>query len=93
MATLIAFFEVEDGTRWAKAWHKGAGSRHEMFDQIGVTARTFRDPDHPNSVGHVMEVPDLERFQSFMASDEATRAMKADGIKPESLRILSEFTP
>ena len=93
MATLIAFFEVEDGARWSTAWRKGVGSRHEMFDQIGVTARTFQDPDHPNSVGHIMEVPDMEQFKSFMASDEATRAMKADCIKIESMRILSELTP
>jgi hypothetical protein len=47
MTTMIAFHEVEDGERWAKAWQKGPGSRHEMLAEAGVTAaRTFRDPSY-----------------------------------------------
>jgi len=45
MTTLIAFHEVEDRHVWSKAWKKGAGSRHEMFAKINVTARTFHDPN------------------------------------------------
>jgi len=93
MTTLIAFHEVEDGQKWAKAWQKGAESRHEMFAKIGVTARTFRDPDNSDSTGLILDVPDMEQFQSFMASDEAKKAQQEDGLKMESLRILSEFTP
>ncbi len=93
MATLIAFHEVEDGQRWAKAWQKKAGSRHEMFKGIGVTARTFRDMENPDITGLILEVPDMEKFQSFMASDAAKKAMEEDGLKVETLRILSEFTP
>ena len=93
MTTLIAFHEVEDGQQWADAWKQGPGSRHEMFARIGVTARNFRDPDDPNSGGVILEVPDMERFQAFMASDEAKRAMDEDGLKLETLRILVEFTP
>jgi len=93
MATLIGFHEVEDGERWAQAWQKGPRSRHEMFGRIGVTARTFRDPENPNMTGLMLDVPDMERFRSFMASDEAARAMKEDGLKLETMRILSEFTP
>ncbi|MGA9826851.1 MAG: hypothetical protein WBQ57_00715 [Rhodanobacteraceae bacterium] len=93
MAMLIIFHEVEDGARWAKAWQKGVGSRHEMFERIGVTCRTFRDPQNPNSTGLVVAVPDMEKFQSFMASEEAARAMKEDGLKPETMRVLGEFTP
>lgn len=93
MPTLIVFHEVEDGQLWANAWKKGPGSRHEMFAKIGVTARNFRDPDNPNSVGLIMEVPDMEKFQSFMASDEARKAMGEDRLKVETMRTLSEFTP
>jgi hypothetical protein len=93
MATLIAFHEVEDGQHWAKAWHKGAGSRHEMFAKIGVTARTFRDIENPDMTGLILEVPDMGQFQSLMASDDAKKAMEEDGLKVETLRILSEFTP
>lgn len=93
MTTLIGFHEVEDGAHWAEAWKKGSGSRHEMFGKIGVTARTFRDPERPDRVGLLFDVPDMKKFQSFMASDEAAKAMKEDRLKIETLRILSEFTP
>lgn len=93
MATLIAFHEVEDGDHWANAWHGGAGSRQEMFGQIGATARIFRDPDNPDVTGVLLEVPDMDRFQAFMASDEVARAMKEDRLKVDTVRVLSEITP
>ena len=93
MATLIIFHEVEDGQHWARSWEKGSGSRHEMFAQIGVTARSFKDPENPNSTGLILEVPDMEQFQSFMASEEAKKAMGEDRLKVETMRTLSEFTP
>lgn len=93
MTTLIVFHEVEDGEHWAKAWQEGPGSRHEMFARIGVSARTFKNPEHPNSVGLILEVSDMERFQAFMASDEARQAMEEDRLKVDTLRMLGEFTP
>jgi quinol monooxygenase YgiN len=94
MTTMIAFHEVEDGERWAKAWRKGAGSRHEMLAQAGVAeARTFRDPENPNSTGLIWEVSDMEKLQAFMDTDQARQAMAEDGLKPETLRMLVEFTP
>jgi hypothetical protein len=93
MATLVVFHEVEDGDHWAKAWHGGAGSRQEMFGRIGVTARVFRDAERPDLTGLILEVPDIERFQSFLASDEGGRAMKEDRLKVETLRVLGEVTP
>jgi hypothetical protein len=93
MPTIIIFHEVEDGGVWARAWRSGSGSRHEMFKRIGVTARTFRNPERPELTGLIMDVPDMEQFQSFMGSDEAKRAMKEDGLRGETLQILKEFTP
>jgi hypothetical protein len=93
MTTLIAFHEVEDGHVWSKAWKKGAGSRHEMFAKINVTARTFHDPDNSNLTGLIFEVADMAQFQSFMESDEVKQAMEEDGLKIDTIRVLSEFTP
>lgn len=94
MTAMIAFHEVEDGERWAKAWRKGPGSRHEMLAEAGVTAaRTFRDPANPNSTGLLFEVSDMGKFQAFMGSDEAKQAMAEDGLKFETMRMLAEFTP
>jgi hypothetical protein len=93
MTTMIAFHEVEDGERWAKAWRKGSGSRHEMMAELGITARTFRDPGNPNSTGLIFEVSDMEKFQAALASDEMKQAMAEDGLKVETLRMLVEFRP
>ena len=93
MTTLIAFHEVKDGDHWARAWHGGAGSRQEMFGRIGVTARIFRAPEHPNLTGLIFQVPDMDRFQSFMASEEVAHAMKEDRLKVETVRVLGEITP
>jgi hypothetical protein len=90
---LIAFHEVADGHVWSKAWKQGAGSRHEMFAKINVTARTFRDPNNSNLKGLIFEVPDMVQFQSFMEGDEAKRAMEEDGLKVDTIQVLSEFTP
>lgn len=64
-----------------------------MFAEIGVTARTFRDPENPDSTGLILDVPDIEQFQSFLASDVVKKAMEEDGLKLSTFRILSEFTP
>ena len=93
MTTIIAIHEVENGERWANAWHYGAGSRHELMSKAGATARAFRDPQNPNLTGLIIEVSNLAQFQAFMQSDEANKAMKEDGVKPETLRMLFEFTP
>jgi hypothetical protein len=61
--------------------------------KMGVTARTFRDPQNPNLMGLILEVPDMLQFQAFMQSDETRKAMGEDRVKAETLRILSEFTP
>ncbi len=93
MTTLIAMHEVEDGEHWARAWQKKAGSRHEMFAKIGVSVRTFRDPQNANLTGLIFEVPDMAKFQSFMQSDEAKNAMGEDRLKVATIRILHEFAP
>ncbi len=94
MTRMIAFHDVEDGDRWAKAWQKGPGSRHEMFAEFGITVLgTFRDPANPNSTGLLIDVSDMEKFQTLMGAEESKQAMAEDGIKGETLRMLAEFTP
>ena len=93
MITMIAFHEVEDGERWAKVWRRGNGSRREMMAELGVTVRTFRDPQKPNSTGVLFDVSDMKKFQAALQSDEMRQAMTEDGLKLETLRMLVEFTP
>ena len=91
MTTTIIMHEVEDGDVWAKAWRKGPGSRHEMFGQLGIDARCFRDPATPNLTGLILEIPDMDAFKTFLDSDEGRTAMREDGLKVDSIRILTEF--
>ncbi len=64
-----------------------------MFGRIGVTARIFLAPDHPNLTGLIFQVSDMDRFQSFMASEEVAHAMKEHRLKIETVRVLGEITP
>lgn len=93
MPTAIIFHEVEDGTVWAGAWKKGPGSRHEMFGKLGITCRTFIDPDNPDVTGVMADIPDMAKFHELLQSDEGQKAMREDGLKVESMRMLVEFTP
>jgi hypothetical protein len=85
MPTLIAFHEVDDVDHWL-----AAPSREEFFGPLGITVRTFRDPTGSNRVGLVVEVPDVAAFEAAMQTPEAAAAMKADGVRPETLVILAE---
>jgi hypothetical protein len=93
VAAAIIFHEVQDGAAWAKAWKKGPGSRHEMFEKLGIKCRNFRDPNDPNVTGVMAEIPDMAKFQALLHSDEGKKAMREDGLKVETMRMLVEFTP
>ena len=93
MTTVIVIHEVENGEVWAKAWHKGPGIRHEMFGKLGIKARNFRDPNNLNLTGVLLEVPDMEQFKELLDSDEGRKAMQEDGLKVDTLIMLTEFTP
>ena len=93
MTNAIVFHEVNEGEVWAKAWQKGPGSRHEMFATIGVKARTFRDPRNYNQTGLLLEIPDMEKFMALLQSPEGQTAMREDGLKVETMKLLTEFSP
>lgn len=93
MTIAMIFHEVQDGAVWAKAWKKGPDSRHELFSRIGVKCRTFRDPKDPSRTGVLAEIPDMAAFEKLLQSDEGQRAMKEDGLKVDTLQMLTEFTP
>ena len=57
---------------------------------MGITIRTFVDPEKSNRVGLIVEVPDLDAFQEVMASEMAADAMQTDGVRPDTLVMLVE---
>ena len=89
MTTVIAVHEVENGERWAKGFKADA----ENLAKMGVTTRTFRDPQNPNLISVMAEAPDMKAFQVRMQSDEARKVFSEAGVKLETLRMLIEFTP
>jgi hypothetical protein len=64
-----------------------------MFGKLGIKCRNFRDPNDLNATGVMAEIPDMARFQEFLQSDEGQKAMREDGLKVETMRMLVEFTP
>lgn len=85
MPTLVVFHEVDDVEHWL-----ASPKREEFFGPLGMTVRTFRDPDGSNRVGLIVEVPSLEALQEALQSKDAEEAMKYDGVRPETMLMLVE---
>jgi hypothetical protein len=85
MATYLVTHEVDDVEHWVSS-----GKREEVFGPQGITARAFRDPNGSNRVGLIVEIPDLAAYQEFMQTEAAADAMKHDGVRPETLLVLTE---
>lgn len=85
MATYLVFHEVDDVEHWLNS-----PKRDELFGPKGITHRTFHDPEGSNRVGLIFEIPDIGEFQKMLESEEAAEAMKYDGVRPETLLLLSE---
>ena len=85
MATYLITHEVDDVDHWM-----ASPKRAEAFKTIDATVRPFRDPEGSNKVGLIAEIPDFDKFQEFIQSDEAAEAMKHDGVKPDTILVLSE---
>lgn len=87
MPTIIAHHDI---TKGADHW-LSSPKRDEFFASIGVTGiRTFVDPQNPNHVAVIMDVPDMDAMQAAMQTPAAAEAMEHDGVVPESLVVLVE---
>ncbi len=85
MATILVFHDVDDVDRWL-----ASPKREEFFGPMGMTARTFIDPEQTNRVGLIVEAPDSDTFRPALESKEAAEAMKHDGVRPETVVMLVE---
>jgi hypothetical protein len=81
----MLFHEVDDVGHWL-----ASPRREEFFGPLGMTARTFIDPEKTSRVGLIVEVPDMATFQRALESKEAAEAMKHDGVRPETIVVLVE---
>jgi hypothetical protein len=85
LATYLAFHEVDDVNHWLSS-----PKRDEVFGPLGITTRTFQDPQGSKRVGMIVEIPDFAAFQEFMQTDPAAEAMTHDGVHADTLVILAE---
>ena len=85
MATLLAFHEVDDVDHWLSS-----PKRQEVFGPLGIRIRTFTDPEGSKRVGLIAEIPDMAAFQELMQSQAGADAMKFDGVRPDTLLLLTE---
>jgi hypothetical protein len=85
MATYLITHEVDDVDHW---WN--SPKRAQIFEPLGMTVRTFRDPEGSNKTGLIAEIPDLDAFEELMQSGAAAEAMRYDGVRPETLLVLAE---
>jgi hypothetical protein len=86
MPTVMAYHEVNDTAHWL-----ASNAREEFFGPLGVTnIRTFVDPENPNRVGVVMDVPDMDAVAAALQGEGGAAAMEHDGVLPETLVILVE---
>jgi len=85
VTTLLIFHEVDDVDHWLRS-----PRREQAFGPLGVTVRTFVDPENANRVGLIAEVPDMDAFRQLMDSEIAADAMKYDGVRPETMVTLVE---
>ena len=85
METLLVLHEVDDLDHWL-----ASPKREELFGPKGMTVRTFCDQEDSSRVGLIVEVPDMSTWQEALQSDEAAEAMKFDGVRPETIRVLVE---
>ncbi|MDQ3719303.1 MAG: hypothetical protein M3350_00700 [Actinomycetota bacterium] len=85
MPTVIAYHEIDDSEHWL-----ASPKREEVFGPLGITVRTFLDPQNPNRAAVLAEVPDMSAFEAAMQSQEAADAMAHDGVRPDTLIVLVE---
>jgi hypothetical protein len=85
VATYVIFHEVDDVDHWL-----ASPRREEVFGPLGISIRTFVDPENAHRVGLIAEIPDLDAFQEVMGSPVGADAMSFDGVRPETLVMLVE---
>lgn len=81
---MLVLHDVDDVDHWLSS-----SKRDEVFGPLGITVRTFRR-ENSNSVGLIVDTPDLATWDSAMQGDAAAEAMKHDGVRPETLVVLTE---
>jgi hypothetical protein len=85
MPALLIVHDVDDVERWLSS-----PKRQELMGPRGFTVRTFVDPTDSSRVGLVVEGASLADFDELLKSDATADAMRYDGVRPDTMRVLEE---
>jgi hypothetical protein len=85
MSALLVLHDVDDVDHWLKS-----PKRQELMGPRGWTVRTFVDPADSSRVGLIVEGPTLAELEELVRSDDAADAMKHDGVRADTMRVLEE---
>ena len=85
MASVMVFHEVDDVAHW-----QSSPKRSEIFGPLGITIKTFVDPEGSDKVGLMLDVPDMEALKAMLESEVGVEAMKYDGVRPDTIQMLLE---
>jgi ketosteroid isomerase-like protein len=87
---LMIVHEVNDADHWLAAW-RGDDSRRQLFEANGAAhVHTFTNADNPHQVGLVISVSDMAALFAMLESEEGLAAAEADGVRRDTLRVLTE---
>ncbi len=85
MATVIGYHEVKDTKHWL-----ASPMRKKFFGPLGVTGiREFVDPQNPNRVAVLMDVPNMDALKAAMTTSGAAEAMAHDGVLANTVLLLN----
>ena len=80
---VIATHDVDDVTHWFNSPERAA-----FFGARGMKVTAFRDPGGDSkSVAVLIETPDMDTLQAALATPEAAKAEKSDGVHPDTIKI------
>jgi hypothetical protein len=85
MPALLVLHDVDDVDHWLKS-----PKREQLMGPRGLTVRTFVDPSDSSRVGLIVEGATLKDFEEMLKSDEALDAMRHDGVRADTMRVLEE---
>jgi hypothetical protein len=85
MSALLVVHDVDDVDHWLKS-----PKRQELMGPRGFTVRTFVDPTDSSRTGLIIEGATLQDFEELLKSDATAEAMKHDGVRPDTMRVLEE---
>lgn len=75
-----------------ETWLKGHQERESAFGSSISSFKTFQDADNPNSVALVIEVVDMDKFQTILGS-ASTDALKTKHTVKDPIKVSMQVEP